>query len=344
MYPGDSILVVNHNSLGKYIVGAYATSPNLFTWDENSELNYFDGLKKLQSIRGLELPFWGESLHPFDDQWLLSNLDPKWENVLTCVPGTMKSLETDPHFGLASVSDDSRNKAIRFYRTAFNCINNLKNNFGNKSVITIFITSSPIINKEQINAEKEAFILSLIELASWDWGNTRVIVEHCDAYNEKNTKPKKGFLSIDDEIKAVKQINDQCNTNFGIVINWGRSVIEHRNINGPLAHINSVKSNNLLAGIMFSGTTDKNNNLYGAWSDLHMPPATFSDYRYFEPESLMTYENIKNTLALCDLNSLDFLGVKLLAMPKESSVEKRISINKDSIGLLDRAIIETSRA
>ena len=54
MYPGDSILVVNHNSLGKYIVGAYATSPNLFTWDENSELNYFDGLKKLQSIRGLE--------------------------------------------------------------------------------------------------------------------------------------------------------------------------------------------------------------------------------------------------------------------------------------------------
>jgi hypothetical protein len=75
-----------------------------------------------------------------------------------------------------------------------------------------------------------------------------------------------------------------------------------------------------------------------------MPPATFSDYRYFEPESLMTYENIKNTLALCDLNTLDFLGVKLLAMPNESSIEKRISINKDSIGLLDRAIIETSRA
>ena len=58
----------------------------------------------------------------------------------------------------------------------------------------------------------------------------------------------------------------------------------------------------------------------------------------------LTYENIKNILALFDLNTLDFLGVKLLAMPKESSVEKRISINKDSIGLLDRAIIETSRA
>ncbi|MCS5624707.1 MAG: DUF4862 family protein [Candidatus Marinimicrobia bacterium] len=95
--------MANENLLNRYIVGAYATSPNLVTWDENSELTYFNELKKLPSIRGLELPFWGESLHPFDDEWLLSNLDPKWENVLTCVPGTMRRLDNDPYFGLASI-------------------------------------------------------------------------------------------------------------------------------------------------------------------------------------------------------------------------------------------------
>ena len=100
--------MANKNSLSRYIVGAYATSPNLVTWDEKSELTYFNELKKLPSIRGLELPFWGESLHPFDDQWLLSNLDQNWENVITCVPGTMKSLENNPRFGLASIDDNSR--------------------------------------------------------------------------------------------------------------------------------------------------------------------------------------------------------------------------------------------
>ena len=100
--------MANKNSLSRYIVGAYATSPNLVTWDEKSELTYFNELKNLPSIRGLELPFWGESLHPFDDRWLLSNLDQNWENVITCVPGTMKSLENNPRFGLASIDDNSR--------------------------------------------------------------------------------------------------------------------------------------------------------------------------------------------------------------------------------------------
>jgi hypothetical protein len=330
--------VVSQKDLARYIVGAYATSPNLFSWDENSESIYFSHLKNLPSIRGLELPFWGENLHPFDDQWLLSNLDPKWENVLTCVPCTMKSLENNHFFGLASLDDDSRQKAIQVYRTAFNCINNLKKHFGNKSVIGIYITSSPYQKDKKHYADKEYFLLSLLELVSWDWGNTKILVEHCDAFTKVNTNPQKGFLSLSDEINAINQTNDKCGSNIGIVINWGRSVIEHRNVDGPLKHIKYAVQNNVLGGLMFSGTTASNNNLYGAWSDLHMTPATFSDYKYFEPESLMSYENIKNTLAVCDFSSLDCLGIKLLAMPEESSIEKRISINRDAMDLLDQAI------
>ena len=332
--------MVSQNSIGRYIVGAYATSPNLFTWDEKSELIYFNLLKKIPSIRGLELPFWGESLHPFDDQWLLSNLDSKWENVLTCVPGTMKYLETVPRFGLASVDDNSRKEAIRFYRIAFNCVNNLKNHFGNKSVIGIYITSSPYQNDQKNYADRESFLMSLLELASWEWGNTNILIEHCDAFTKENPNPQKGFLSIENEISAIKQANDKCGSNIGILINWGRSVIEDRNVNGPIRHIKYAVQNKVLSGLMFSGTTANDNNLYGAWSDLHMPPAPFSDYQYFEPQSLMTYENIKKSLSKCDMNALEILGLKLLAMPKESTIEKRVTINKNTMCILDHAINE----
>ena len=332
--------MVNANSVDRYIVGAYATSPNLFTWNEDTELNYFNGLKKLQSIRGLELPFWGDSLHPFNTQWLLSNLDPKWENVLTCVPGTMKRLESDSCFGLASKKEKSRNEAIKFYLKAFKYINQLKSQFGQKSVAAIYITSSPFINHHHVYGDKENFFLSLCELATWDWGNTKLLIEHCDTYNSKNPNPKKGFLSLVDEIDVIKQTNEKHGTSFGVVINWGRSAIEYRNVNGPIQHIKYAAENNVLGGIMFSGTTTNDNNLYGAWSDLHMPPAPFADYQYFEPESLMTFENIKNTLSTCDSITLDCLGLKLLAMPDNSTIEKRISINKDAMELLDQAINE----
>ena len=39
----------------KYIVGAYTTSPNLFTWDPITEKKYFNGLKSLDYLLGLEL-------------------------------------------------------------------------------------------------------------------------------------------------------------------------------------------------------------------------------------------------------------------------------------------------
>jgi hypothetical protein len=332
--------VVNQTFIDKYIVGAYATSPNLFSWDKNLESIYFSELKKLNSIRGLELPFWGESLHPFNDEWLLDNLDSNWQNVLTCVPGTMKSLQSNPHFGLASKNDDSRKKAVLFYKKAFNCINKLKNHFGNKSVIGIYITSSPYQNEQSNYSDKKSFLKSLLELASWDWGNTKIFVEHCDAFTKNNLNPNKGFLSLENEISAIKQVNAESKLTISIVINWGRSVIEYRNIKGPIRHLEYAIQNKVLGGLMFSGTTSSDNNHYGAWSDLHMPPAPIGDYQYFEPESLMTYENIKKTLASCDLSLLDCLGIKLLAMPKESSINKRIAINKNSMDLINQVITE----
>ena len=328
------------NLIGRYIVGAYATSPNLFSWDQDSEFTYFNKLKELNSIRGLELPFWGESLHQFDDQWLLSNLHPNWQNVLTCVPGTMKNLESDPYFGLASKNQSSRKNSIKFYLNAYKSVNQLKNNFGDNSVIAILITSSPFFNGEQLYANKENFIISLSEILSWDWGKTKLLIEHCDAFSNENLNPQKGFLSIEDEIDSILMLNSKYDSNIGVVINWGRSAIEYKDINGPLLHIKYAINHNILSGLMFSGTTDNENNLYGAWSDLHMPPSNYLDFKFFESESLMSYNNIKKTLAKCDYDKLDFIGIKLLAQPSNSNIEKRISINRDTMTLIDHAINE----
>lgn len=320
-----------------YIVGAYATSPNLITWDEKSESAYFKLLKDLPSIRGLELPFWGNSLHAFDDQWLLDNLNPNWENVITCVPGTMKRLKYDPHFGLASKNKDSRKESIQFYSKALECVKTLKNYFGKNKVLAVQFTSAPSNTLGSINGEKELFFESLSEIATWDWLGAKIVIEHFDAVTPQNPKPKKGFLTLEEEIDVIAQINQKFDTNIGLTINWARSAIEYKNVDGPIKHIQMAIQYNVLSGLMFSGTTNKKNNLYGAWSDLHMPPANYLDFKYFEPESLMSFENIKNTLAVCNDYVLDYLGVKLLAFPNDSTFEKRIGMNRDAIRLLDLA-------
>tara|TARA_B110000438_G_C15800460_1_gene644921 strand:- start:868 stop:1857 length:990 start_codon:yes stop_codon:yes gene_type:complete len=316
----------------QYIVGAYTTSPNLYTWNESSELRYYMALKSLKSIKGLELPFWGESIHPFDDNWLFNNIDPEWNNLVTCIPGTMKRLEIDPYFGLGSKKEKSRKEAINFYSLVYKCVNELKIRFGENVVTDITIASSPYVRKEFRNSSLEKFIPSLVELVSWDWGNTKIVIEHCDALTSLNLEPIKGFLTLQEEITAIKEVNNKM---LGIGINWGRSVIEEKSIQGPIEHIKETAKNNLLYGLMFSGTSNNNNNFYGKWSDLHMPPAKYKNYEYFEQESLMTYGAIKQALIHAEISSLSFLGIKLLAKPDNSSIEKRIKINKNTMHLLD---------
>lgn len=327
---------------GNYIVGAYATSPNLFTWDEPSELEYFGYLKQLKAIRGLELPFWGESLHPADDQWLLTNLDSAWENVLTCVPGTMKRLAGDELFGLGSINEHSREDAIQFHLKALQAVNKMKNRFGEKSVHAIHITSSPRNTKNSQAGSVAAFTDSLKALVSWGWGKTRIVIEHCDTFNEINLKPHKGFLSLEEEIKAISQVNSSEGSNIGIVINWGRSAIETRKASGAAEQIEVANNHGVLRGIMFSGTTDKNSNEYGEWSDLHMPPAPYKDFQYGEPDSLLSFYEIKKSLAQCNLDKLEYIGIKLLAKPNTSSLKKRVGINQEAMMMIDDALDELS--
>ena len=60
---------------------------------------------------------------------------------------------------------------------------------------------------------------------------------------------------------------------------------------------------------------------------------------YSEEGSLLSRENILKCINESDYKSLDYLGIKVLAMPiNESSLERRIGINKDTMQILKQTI------
>ncbi len=323
-----------------FIVGAYTSSPNLFDWNKSREKNFFAKFNEIDNVRGLEIPFWGNSLHPNDDSYFLSLLKPEWEYVITCVPATMKRLELEQQFGLASLVEDSRKKAIENVNLARLATGKLVNHFGRNCVIAVELTSSPKTTPELIQSDVEKLYESLKEICGWDWYGAKIVIEHCDAYSEQNKIPQKGFLSLEDEIQVITKINEEQNTQLGLTVNWGRSAIEGRSVKEPEIHVRKASKFRVLSGIMFSGVSDKADSLYGVWKDLHAPPPKGFDIKNFEETSLMSFRNIQRTLKACDKNKIDYIGLKLLPLPYELSISKRININKDAIKLIKKAIKE----
>jgi hypothetical protein len=310
----------------KYFVGAYATSPTLNNWDIEKEKCFMDSLKNsLGTIQGLELAFWG-TLHEYDEESYLDMLDEKWEYVLTTLPGNMKMLGKNPHFGIASDNESSRLEAVEYYKKANEAVVKINTHFDSKRVLAVTIASAPSLKVIGINSSVNALKKSLKEIAKLDWQGAKLVIEHCDSGRVKDSV--KGFLSLDEEIEAINQVNKECNIAIGITINWARSVLEHKDTKGVLKHLKQVFNAKLLSGLIFSGTSDN-----GRWSDLHLP------INSSEPTSLLNIDQIKSCIDICDVDSLDYIGIKVLAMPMdEASLERRIAVNKDTLNALHLAI------
>ncbi len=312
----------------KYYLGAYASSPNALSWDAQLETQYYDRLKTLTNIEGLEHPFIG-SLHPHDEQWFLSHVDPKWNYVFTCVPGIMAAKAANHHFGIASDNESGRIEAINFLGKARDAIETLNKHTGRQAVKAIQIQTSP--SKSAARSSVESLQQSLEQISQWDWQGAKIVIEHCDTLIA-NQRAEKGFLSLDEEIKAVQQCSNQ---NIGIVINWGRSAIETRSACGVIEHIEKAKEAGVLAGLMFSGASDKDSE-YGAWKDTHMPAAVSDGAICGEPTSLMTETEIFKCLKTADAATLDILGIKIGIRPYNTPIEKRVNYNEHVLAILDR--------
>ena len=316
-----------------YFVGAYASSPCTSGWDPELESSYYRQLKACHYIKGLEHPFLGETLHNHDDQWFLDNIDPNWRFVFTCVPGTMAAMGENPEFGIASDDDAGRQQALAFMRKARTAIATLNAHAGRQVVQAIEMQTAP--NRRKAASSAASLQASLETMLSWDWQGARIVIEHCDSYLEGQT-PAKGFLTLTDEIATIKAVNDTLGSDVGVVINWGRSVIEARSETGAIEHIKQAKEAGVLAGVMFSGVTDQDTP-YGTWADTHMPAAKSAAAGIGADGSLMTEAHIHQCIAAAGGKALPIVGVKIGIRPKDETVANRVAYNQAVLDMIERA-------
>ncbi|MCC5450730.1 DUF4862 family protein [Rheinheimera sp. UJ51] len=318
-----------------FYLGAYAASPNVSGWDPQLEAAYYQQLKSLESVRGLEHPFLG-SLHAQDDQWFLQHIDTKWDFVFTTIPGVMNALATLPTFGLASTDEAGREAAIAFMRQANHAIAKLNTHLKRQAVTAIMLHSAPA--RHNCAGSAAAFKTSMQTLLSWDWHGARLLVEHCDALIDSHA-PSKGFLSLTDELSVLSELNatQAPEHPLGVVINWGRSVLETRQADGALQHIVAAKAQGLLAGVMFSGISDQATE-YGAWRDSHQPAQTNELVAFGEPGSWLTEQAVADTLQACQGVNLAVLGLKIGIRPQSADLTLRLNYLRAQLGMLQRQV------
>lgn len=322
----------------KYIIGAYATAPSIAIDSRAEESEYYSQLTSLiPNIAGFEIPFWGDDIHCYGAEFLFKYMKPEWDNVLTCIPGSVTNLVDNIHFGIASDDEEGRNLALDMHERANKTVRLINEYFGRNVISVVQLATAPSCPVEGVSSSINSLDKSLNEILSWDWMGAKIVIEHCDSANDKGDYVK-GFMRLEDEIGVIEALSNKYNV--GMTVNWGRSVIEGKNPVTADNHIRAVKSRNILSGLMFSGTSIHDAN-YGGWQDNHMPFAQSYNSIYYEEKSLLTKNNIMSAISEADVNSIDYVGIKLLSSPVElSNVERRVGINRDACIVLDRIIAE----
>ena len=303
----------------RFYAAAYAAAAGL---DEKSEAALYAGLGDM-NLDGLEQPFFKDSrLHPRDDGWLLGQLRPDWSLVLTLLPGTMGLLAEDRHFGLASLDEGGRKRALDFAESARRALEHLYKYFGRKVVRAVEVHSAPKLSGSGATSSVEALAESLSALRARDWSGATLLLEHCDAAVPARA-PDKGFLRIEDDALAVKLSRGP--TPAALSINWGRSALETRSLEGPIQHLGRATQSELLGALFFSGVTPKHP-LYGDWKDSHAPFSTTT------PESWLTPRAARAALEAAP--GCPIVGLKLQALPGDLPVEKRLAMIQDGLEVL----------
>lgn len=331
-------------------VGAYAAAPSLSGWNPNDEKKFLTSVLALDGVVGLEVPFTNK-LHKYDEAWFLQQLPEHAQFVVTTIPGTMARLEADKGFGLASTSESGRRAALDFVREAQEAVKRLNHQLGKPSVVALELHAAPVAFGGAATAA--ALEASLREISSWDTGGARLVLEHCDALMPEQA-PAKGFLALELEAQAVKKANDATGNPIGVVINWGRSVIEQRRPEAAHEHIAFLRSCDLLGGIVFSGCADVDTKFGKAWADVHVPPAptaatdtrasqgTNTDQNLLEPDSLLTADHIKSCLqAAGTLPEKGFRAIKVAA-PPDASVDQKVKVISQTLAAVRQAAQDVS--
>lgn len=320
-----------------FYLGSYAASPNNEShFDLSIESRYLKEIQQFSYLKGLEIPYWGDGWTSFPsfDNWYAQQLAPQKEHIITTLPGIMRAQKKDKTIGLATLSLEGQKKAIQFYKNVNNKSKELIKTASVK-ISHMHIHSAPTHSVTSTMNQAEQFYQSLSELAQWDWGGIELVIEHCDSATDQHSVAK-GFLPLSMEIEVLKQINKKYGKNWGILINWARSVLETRSTATPLEHIKECLKEKLLKGVFFSGVTI-NSPHYGNWQDSHVPfsfltgekgyPITWKDSLLSEMELLKVFNIIKNSSDI-------YWGIKFQIIPIDISLNHSLSLQKQALAFL----------
>lgn len=283
------------------VVGAYAAMP---ADDPRGVSRIISTLAQHEAVAGLELTLFDEiEIHP---DW-----NPQWRHIITDVGGTMRRLGANPHYGIASPDEAGRQEALAFARVALSQLDKLRDAGARVQAVEFHAAPSRI-------ADRAALERSLAEIASWEWGEVQLLVEHCDAV-VPGQQGDKEFATLDDEIAAVAALRRE-DPRWGISLNWGRSAIEGRGSRLPLDHVRQAREAGLLSALFFSSATGAESEFGAPWTDHHHPP---KDVDFAPAGSEMGSAEIHDAIEAAGQGVV--LGAKFGLRPASLGAEERLA-------------------
>jgi Domain of unknown function (DUF4862) len=322
------------------VAGAYPAAPRRDSFDTDDDFAaadaaftsaLVDGAARLDA-GGLELAWQDGRLHPRETEHL-SAVPAGWQHVVTTIPDTMITWRTSPTFGLASPDDSGRSAALGRLAALRDRLESLAAARGSALAAAVLVHSAPRVGSD-VRAGRKALASSLLELAGWDWAGAQLLVEHCDA-GTPGHPPAKGFLPVADELAALDDAVGQ-RTGVGLLVNWGRSVIEGRSRAAALDHIATAAAHGHLRGLMFSGVAAGAASV--PWLDNHLPTSDLN------PDSLLRPGDVSESLAAARDGGADLLvaGVKVTASPTSTVAPARAADVVTSLAHVAEALVARS--
>jgi len=247
-------------------LGAYASMPNELRSEPSTNIAYLREAAARTGCAGLEVP-WGSATFSPDPGALSTLLGEGGSHVLTLVAATMEA-RARHDVGLASLDPRGRAAAVELVRDAYQASVALGSSPDGRPVIrAVEVQSAASVHLDRIDDHTRAFAESLAEIAGWNWHGTELLVEHCDAAT--GVRPVKGFLPIEAELTAIEQ-NSGCPTPLALGINWGRSVLEARDVRSATRHARLAADAGRLGALAFSGVAAVDTVRGPAWGDSHI--------------------------------------------------------------------------
>jgi hypothetical protein len=245
-------------------LGAYASLPREARSDARLNDAHLRAAIEATGCGGLEVP-WASATFVADEASLVRLLEAGGSHVLTMVAATMEA-RADGRFGLASLDADGRRAAVELVRGTHAATVAMSDRAGRPVVAAVEVQSAASVDLSARDAHVAALAESLDEIAGWDWRGARVLLEHCDS--ALGVRPVKGFLPLDDELRALAALDRAADVGLGV--NWGRSVLETRDTATAVDHVRRADAARLLGARAYSGVAAVDNPLGDAWADNHV--------------------------------------------------------------------------